>query len=106
MKEVSADTFNGLQFDVENLGLQPVIVNSFSARFASMGYHHMEVWMREGSHMGSSAGCDNWNNWCNDWTKLADTSVQTAVSLCVLHPIFNLSLLLILIVPTNTALPE
>lgn len=76
--EVSTEEVNGLQFDVENSGSDPVFVNKFDVRFASAGTHHIEVWMREGSHKGSSGGCDAWNNWCGGWTKLTNSTVTSA----------------------------
>jgi len=73
----SADEFNGLQFDVKNLHADDVIINKFSVRFSSSGTKHVEVWYREGSHQGSSSGCDHWNNWCNNWTKLSSSNVYS-----------------------------
>ena len=47
----STDAYNGLQFDVTNLGDTDVIVNKFSVLFASSGTQHIEVWYREGSEV-------------------------------------------------------
>jgi len=73
----SLEEVNGLQFDVKNLGEEDVIINKFSFLMASTGTHPIEVWYRDGSHRGNISGCDNHNNYCNKWTKLADASVSS-----------------------------
>ena len=73
--------FNGLQFDVSNEGDFDIAVNKFGVRFASEGIRHVEVWMKKGSHQGSTGNCDNWNNWCNDWVMLTGVTVHSEVSL-------------------------
>ena len=70
------DSSNGVQFDIENLGAEDIIVNKIGIPIDASGYQHIDVWYREGSHVGSSSNCDNWNNWCNDWKKLAGTTVN------------------------------
>lgn len=70
-------TIHGLQFDVENLGTDDIIVKKLSVVMAESGTHHLEVWFRDGSHKDedSGTGCNNWNNWCNSWTKLTGSNV-------------------------------
>jgi len=69
---------NGLQFDITNGGLETAIIKQFDVLFATAGTHHVEVWMKEGGHEGSSSGCDNHNNWCGLWTQLVNTEVTSA----------------------------
>jgi hypothetical protein len=73
-------SFKGIQFDIENLGQEDLIVNSFSVLFGSAGSKHVEIWYREGSHSETTSGCDGWNNWCNKWTKLNSGYVTSLVS--------------------------
>jgi hypothetical protein len=82
---VSSDEFNGLQFDIENLGSSDVIVTKFSVLFSSSGTKNIEIWMRNGSHEGSSSGCENWNNWCGAYTKVASGSVYSSGSSYLTH---------------------
>lgn len=73
-------SFNGLQFDVDNMGAEDVIVNKLSVVFSASGTKAIEVWYRSGSHKGTTSGCDNWNNWCGDWTMLTSGSKYSGVS--------------------------
>lgn len=61
------ETVYGLQFEVENLGSDDIIVSSFSVIFDALGEQHIEVWHKDGSYIGIESGCDNWNNWCGTW---------------------------------------
>lgn len=89
IQPLSLDEVKGLQFDVVNDSTEAAIVSQIDVRFAAAGSHHVEVWMREGSHQGSSSsGCNNHNNWCGAWTQLSTGYVTSAVSLyfCVSIP--------------------
>jgi hypothetical protein len=77
---ILSDSSNGLQFDLVNLGSEDIIVNKIGIPISASGYQHIDVWYRDGTHVGSSSGCDHWNNWCNDWKKLAGTTVYSAGS--------------------------
>eukprot|EP00584_Thalassiosira_punctigera_P007945 CAMPEP_0172538382 /NCGR_PEP_ID=MMETSP1067-20121228/9762_1 /TAXON_ID=265564 ORGANISM="Thalassiosira punctigera, Strain Tpunct2005C2" /NCGR_SAMPLE_ID=MMETSP1067 /ASSEMBLY_ACC=CAM_ASM_000444 /LENGTH=1434 /DNA_ID=CAMNT_0013323865 /DNA_START=104 /DNA_END=4408 /DNA_ORIENTATION=- len=72
--------FNGVQFDVDNTGDDFAIITSFDVHFKSTGSKHIEVWSRSGSHKGGSLGScspgQNFNNWCNEWKKLAHGNVD------------------------------
>jgi len=61
------ETVYGLQFEVENLGSDDIIISSFSVIFDDIGEQHIEVWHKDGSYIGIESGCDNWNNWCGTW---------------------------------------
>jgi len=65
----------GLQFAVVNLGIKDVIVTGLEFLLAQAGTHRVEVWYRDGTYTGSSAGCDNWNNWCTQWTQASSTNI-------------------------------
>ena len=80
----STDEVNGLQFEVENTGLNDVIVTKFSFVMAETGTHNIEVWYRNGSYKGSGSGCDNWTNWCNNWTKVKSENLNSSVSLLLI----------------------
>mmetsp|Transcript_23841 Transcript_23841/g.51509 ORF Transcript_23841/g.51509 Transcript_23841/m.51509 type:complete len:1410 (+) Transcript_23841:159-4388(+) len=70
--------FYGVQFDVDNLGAEDVIINSFNVHIASPGTKNVEVWYRDGSHEGSFAGCNNANNWCGKWKKLVGENLNSS----------------------------
>lgn len=75
---INTDSFNGLQFDVDNMGDTDIIVNKLSVLFSTTGTHHIEVWHRDGSHKGSTGACENWNNWCGQWSKVAEGNVYVS----------------------------
>ena len=75
---------HGVQFDMENLLDDDIVVTNFGVAFEAPGTYSLEVWSREGSHEGSAGGCDNWNNRCLGWTKLATSTVSYSGSGLVL----------------------
>jgi hypothetical protein len=72
------ESFNGVQFSIRNLGSEDIIINNLSVLFDSSGTKQLEIWFREGHHTISQNGCDNWNNWCNDWAKVASGTAYSA----------------------------
>ncbi len=74
----ATERINGLQFDVINIGTEDVLINKLSILMADAGDHPIEIWSKDGTHVGTDeSGCDNWNNLCGKWAKLADSTVTS-----------------------------
>jgi hypothetical protein len=85
----SVDKVFGVQFDVANTGLKDIVITKFQVPLDT-GTHPVEVWLRNGSHKGSVAGCSKWHNTCGQWMKIVSASVVSVV-----NPLFKMTSLLL-----------
>lgn len=74
----STGLVNGVQFDVHNLGSDDIIVNKLGIPLSGSG--KVDVWMKDGTHTGSSGSCENQNNWCGNWKKLLSRKAMSGSS--------------------------
>ena len=69
-----SSTYHGIQFDIHTTST--IVLRKLSMN-VQPGTHFVEVWYRIGSYKGTTSGCDNWNNWCNQWIKAAGGDVTS-----------------------------
>ena len=68
------DTNQGIQFDIH--ATSAIVLRKLNMHVKA-GTHFVEVYHRLGSHKGSSSGCKNHNNYCNQWTKAAGGDITS-----------------------------
>jgi hypothetical protein len=86
----STKNVHGLQFEVVNRGSKDIVINKLQVPF-STGSHPVEVWFRNGSYKGFVSNCAQWMNEgtaCVSWTKLAEGSITSSVSLFIQNDFF------------------
>ena len=67
---IGTENVYGYEFDMTNTNSEgkDMIINSLELPMDASG--EVDVWVRDGTHEGSSSSCHRWNNGCNVWTNL------------------------------------